>query len=97
MNRSDTSDQSDFFLLPAHGGYRKLYSFQMAEQVYDGTVIFCNRFIEKRSRTHDQMVQAARNGTLPGFVKGVGRHPHVLVWECRNCLEIVAWDTLNFF
>jgi four helix bundle suffix protein len=26
------------------------------------TVRFCNRYIEKRSRTHDQMVQAARSG-----------------------------------
>jgi four helix bundle protein len=49
-------------LIPPHGGYRKLRSFQTAEMVYDGTVIFCNRFIDKRSRTHDQMVQAARSG-----------------------------------
>ena len=34
----------------------------MAEAVYDSTVVFCNRFIDKRSRTHDQMVQAARSG-----------------------------------
>ncbi len=26
------------------------------------TVVFCNRFIDRRSRTHDQMVQAARSG-----------------------------------
>jgi four helix bundle protein len=26
------------------------------------TVRFCDRYIEKRSRTHDQMVQAARSG-----------------------------------
>jgi four helix bundle suffix protein len=49
-------------LIPPHGGYRKLRSFQTAEMVYDGTVIFCNRFIDKKSRTHDQMVQAARSG-----------------------------------
>jgi restriction system protein len=30
--------------------------------VYDATVAFCDRFIDKRSRTHDQMVQAARSG-----------------------------------
>jgi four helix bundle suffix protein len=30
--------------------------------IYDCTVIFCDRFIDKRSRTHDQMVQAARSG-----------------------------------
>ncbi len=34
----------------------------MAEIVYDATVAFCDRFIERRSRTHDQMVQAARSG-----------------------------------
>jgi len=45
-----------------HGGYRNLKSFQMAEIVYDGTVFFCNRFIDRRSRTRDQMVQAARSG-----------------------------------
>jgi four helix bundle suffix protein len=49
-------------VIPAHGGYRKLRSFQVAQLVYDGTVIFCGRFVEKRSRTHDQMVQAARSG-----------------------------------
>jgi four helix bundle suffix protein len=44
------------------GGYRRLRSFQVAEIVYDGTVSFCDRFVNKRSRTHDQMVQAARSG-----------------------------------
>ena len=49
-------------LIPSHGGYRKLRSFQCAQLVYDATVIFCERFVEKRSRTHDQMIQAARSG-----------------------------------
>lgn len=49
-------------LIPKHGGYRKLRSFQSAQLVYDATVIFCDRFVNKRSRTHDQMVQAARSG-----------------------------------
>ncbi len=49
-------------LLPKHGGYRKLKSFQIAQLVYDLTLRFCNRYIERRSRTHDQMVQAARSG-----------------------------------
>lgn len=34
----------------------------MAEIVYDATVKFCERFIDKRSRTFHQMVQAARSG-----------------------------------
>jgi hypothetical protein len=46
----------------AHGGYRRLRSFQVTEIVYDSTVDFCARFIDGRSRTRDQMVQAARSG-----------------------------------
>src|SRR5207247_1519777 len=53
---------SDEKLIPLHGGYRKLKSFQVAQLVYDVTVRFCDRYVEKRSRTHDQMVQAARSG-----------------------------------
>jgi four helix bundle suffix protein len=34
----------------------------MAEIVFDATAVFCDRFIDRRSRTHDQMVQAARSG-----------------------------------
>jgi four helix bundle suffix protein len=49
-------------LIPQHGGYRKLKSFQVAQLTYDITVRFCDRYIDKRSRTHDQMVQAARSG-----------------------------------
>jgi restriction system protein len=49
-------------LIPPHGGYRELQSYKMAEIVFDGTVVFCDRFINRRSRTHDQMVQAARSG-----------------------------------
>ena len=72
MNHSDSSDKSDRsdgsgepghprVILP-HGGYRKLRSFQVAQVIYDATVVFCDRFVDKRSRTHDQMVQAARSG-----------------------------------
>jgi four helix bundle suffix protein len=49
-------------LIPKHGGYRKLKSFQIAQLCYDVTVRFCDRYVDKRSRTHDQMVQAARSG-----------------------------------
>lgn len=49
-------------LIPPHGGYRELKSFQHAELVYDSTVKFCSRFVDLRSRAHDQMVQAARSG-----------------------------------
>lgn len=49
-------------LIPKHGGYRKLKSFQVAQLAYDVTVRFCERYVDPRSRTRDQMVQAARSG-----------------------------------
>lgn len=67
-DRSDKSDRSDSSESPRnsalrpHGGYRKLRSFQVAQLIYDCTKVFCDRFIERGSRTRDQMVQAARSG-----------------------------------
>ena len=48
--------------IPPHGGYRNLLSYRKAEIVYDATVYFCSRFLDKRDRTYDQMIQAARSG-----------------------------------
>jgi restriction system protein len=45
-----------------HGGYRKLRSYNVAEAVYDATVVFCRRFFRQDRRMADQMVQAARSG-----------------------------------
>ena len=73
-DQSDRSDRSDHpsdqsnntpaspKRLRPSGGYRELRSFQVTTMIYDATVSFCERFIDKRSRTHDQMVQAARSG-----------------------------------
>ncbi|VGO22193.1 four helix bundle suffix domain-containing protein [Pontiella sulfatireligans] len=44
------------------GGYRQLATFQASTIVYDATVWFCEKFVDRRSRTVDQMVQAARSG-----------------------------------
>lgn len=49
-------------LTHAKGGYQSLIVYWLAVDIYDLTVIFCNRYIDKKSRTHDQMVQAARSG-----------------------------------
>lgn len=49
-------------LFTAHCGYESLKTFQMGRLIYDITVGFCDRFVNRRSRTHDQMVQAARSG-----------------------------------
>jgi restriction system protein len=44
------------------GGYRDTASFQTTTLIYDATVWFCEKFVDSRSRTVDQMVQAARSG-----------------------------------
>ena len=44
------------------GGYRETCSFQTSTLIYDATVWFCEKFLDPRSRTVDQMVQAARSG-----------------------------------
>jgi restriction system protein len=52
-------------LIPAHGGYRNLKSFQTTEIIYDLTVEFCKLYLDRSygtNRTYDQMIQAARSG-----------------------------------
>ena len=49
-------------ILP-HGGYRSLMAYQKCNVVYQGTLVFCRRFLPLHGdRTVDQMVQAARSG-----------------------------------
>lgn len=57
--QTQTGDEG---LIPRHGGFRHLKTFQLSELIYDVTVLFCDRYIDLRSRTHDQMVQGARSG-----------------------------------
>lgn len=49
-------------LVPPHGGYKKLLSYQTTVIIYDFTVAFCEKYIDRFSRTRDQMTQAARSG-----------------------------------
>jgi len=67
-------------LIPKHGGYRKLKSFQVAQLAYDVTVVFCNRYVDRRSRTHDQMVQAAHSGVQNIFLRQRG----LPVWAAND-------------
>jgi restriction system protein len=88
-------------IIPAHGGYRGLRSYQMAELVYDATVRFCDRFIDRRSRTHDQMVQAARSGKQNiaegSMASGTSRKTELkLVGVARASLEELLLDYEDF-
>ena len=45
-----------------HGGYKKLIVYRKSEVIYQGTVVFCRRFLSAHGdRTVDQMTQAARS------------------------------------
>jgi four helix bundle suffix protein len=88
-------------LIPPHGGYRNLKSYQTAEIVYDATVVFCNRFIDKRSRTHDQMVQAARSGKQNiaegSMASGTSKKTELkLIGVARASLEELLLDYQDF-
>lgn len=96
------SDTKDFPpLIPPHGGYRELQSYQMSEIVYDATIVFCNRFIDRRSRTHDQMVQAARSGKQNiaegSMASGTSKKTELkLIGVARASLEELLLDFQDF-
>lgn len=95
------SPNSNPGLIPPHGGYRELKSYQMSEIVYDATVKFCDRFIDSKSRTHDQMVQAARSGNKNisegSQVSGTSKKSELkLVGIARGSLEELLGDYQDF-
>ena len=52
----------DTDLIPPHGGYKKLVTYKLGNLIYDATAAFCARYLDRKDRTYDQMVQAARSG-----------------------------------
>ena len=56
-------------LIPPHGGYCKLVTYKLGSLIYDATAAFCEHFIDRKDRTFDQMVQAARSG-VANIVEG---------------------------
>jgi four helix bundle protein len=87
--------------IPPHGGYRDLLSFRKARIIYDGTKLFCRRFLDKRDRTVDQMVQAARSGKqniLEGSkASGTSKETEIkLLGVARASLEELLEDYEDF-
>ena len=95
------NDKTKPELIPPHGGYRNLKSYQTAEIIYDATVAFCNRYIDKHSRTHDQMVQAARSGKQNiaegSMVSGTSKKSELkIIGIARASLEELLLDYHDF-
>jgi four helix bundle suffix protein len=88
-------------IIPPHGGYEDLLSFRKARIVYDGTVWFCERYLDKRDRTCGQMVQAARSGKqniLEGSqASGTSKETEIkLINVARASLEELLEDYRDF-
>jgi four helix bundle suffix protein len=88
-------------LIPKHGGYRTLKSFQVAQLVYDVTVRFCERYIDRYSRTRDQMIQAARSGVQNiaegSYASGTSKKTELkLTSVARASLEELRLDYEDF-
>lgn len=59
-----------YSLVQPNRNYTSLLCYQKALVVYDLTYHFCERFLDRRDRTCDQMIQAARSGKQ-NIVEGV--------------------------
>lgn len=81
------------------GGYKSLPFFKQTEIIYDFTVEFCKLYIDYKSRTKDQMEQAARSGkqNIPeGYLQKSLEGRIKLVGVARGSLEELLNDYLDF-
>ena len=98
--RHMSAESSEGFI-PPHGGYAGLLAYQKTLIVFQGTVRFCERFLEKRDRTVDQMIQAARSGKqniVEGSkISGTSKEAEIkLLNVSRSSLEEVLEDYRDF-
>lgn len=98
---SHLSNKKEEGLIPAHGGYRKLKSYQSSEIVFDLTKIFCQKWVSKFDRTFDQMIQAARSGKQNiaegSMASGTSKKTEIkLVNVARASLEELLLDYEDF-
>ena len=80
-------------------GYKSLPFYQQTEAIYDFTVEFCQRYIDFKSRTKDQMVQAARSGKqniAEGYLQKSTESRLKLLAVARGSLEELLNDYQDF-
>lgn len=81
------------------GGYKDLPFFKQSEIIYDFTVEFVKRYIDYKSRTKDQMEQAARSGKqniAEGYLQKSLEGRIKLVGVARGSLEELLNDYQDF-
>lgn len=80
-------------------GYKDLPFYQQTEFVYDFTVEFTQLYIDYKSRTRDQMDQAARSGKqniAEGYLQGSFEGKLKLLKVARGSLEELLNDYQDF-
>lgn len=80
-------------------GYKSLPFFQQTEIIYDFTAEFCKEYIDYKSRTKDQMEQAARSGKqniAEGYLQKSLEGRIKLLGVARGSLEELLNDYLDF-
>ena len=88
-------------ILP-HGGFRKLIAFRKSDAIYQGTYIFCRRFLPPHcDRTVDQMVQGAcsckQNIAEGSAASGTSRETEIkLTGVARASLDELREDYLDY-
>lgn len=100
MSPPSHSSHSPGFI-PPHGGYQKLFAYTKTQIIYDATVRFCERFIDLKSRTRDQMIQAARSANKNiaegSQLSGTSKEAEIkLVGVARASLEELLGDYVDF-
>lgn len=88
-------------LIPKHGGYKNLLTYQLAELIFDITVLFCEKFVPVTDRTNDQMVQSGRSGfqnIAEGSVdSGVSKKSEIkLTGIAIGCMDELAKDYVKY-
>lgn len=81
------------------GGYKELAFYQQAEIIHDFTMEFVKFYIDPKSRTKDQMEQAARSGKqniAEGYVQRSLEGRIKLVGVARASLEELLVDYQDF-
>jgi len=98
-NYNDYKNYNGYNGSSPQGGYRGLAIFRQSEIIYDFTVEFCRLYIDYKSRTRDQMEQAARSGkqNIPeGYLQKSLEGRIKLLGVARGSLEELLNDYLDF-
>jgi len=93
MESRDNKNYNDY------KGYRGLPFFKQSEIIYDFTMEFCQKYINPKSRTKDQMEQAARSGKqniAEGYTQKSMEGKIKLLGVARGSLEELLNDYEDF-